>query len=465
MYTKHILINGDSRNMSLVPNESVQLIVTSPPYWQLKDYGADKQIGFNDTYEEYINNINLVWNECFRVLAPGCRLCVNIGDQFARSVYYGRYKVIPIHSEIIRFCEEVGFDYMGSIVWQKPTSMHTTGGQMVMGSFPYPRGGIVKIDFEHILLFKKIGDPSFVPKVVKENSKLSVKEWNEYFCSHWTFGGARQDKHIAVFPEELPKRLIKMFSFVGDTVLDPFMGSGTTALAARNLDRNSIGYEINKLFRKFYEDKVVLSDENSGNTFEMQEDTSVFDLHSSIEKLPYKFVDVHKMNKQVDVKQNTYGSKFETDKTLFGKESKILDPTPFDNKRNEDEPMVIVNHARRELRLLMIQKGICYLRAGDTKGSVLVQSGFERLQYVLLHTSGNEPQLFKLKKKGMFQIWTKETLIENGFNPQSSPYYIVLRFDNQHPILINKVPELKEDKNTYRAKIKKLSEFVINEKG
>ena len=120
----------------------------------------------------------------------------------------------------------------------------------------------------------------------------------------------------------------------------------------------------------------------------------------------------------------------------------------------------MVNHARRELRHLMIQKGICYLRAGDTKGSILVQSGFERLQYVLLHTSGNEPQLFKLKTKGMFQIWTRETLIEYGFNPQSSPYYIVLHFDNQNPIPMNKIPELKEDKNTYRAKIKKLSEFI-----
>ena len=125
----------------------------------------------------------------------------------------------------------------------------------------------------------------------------------------------------------------------------------------------------------------------------------------------------------------------------------------------ENEPMVLVNHARIELRKLMIQKGICYLRAGDSKGSVLVQPGFERMQYVLLHTAGNEPQLFKLKTKGKFQIWTKETLIEKGFNPHSSPYYVVLHFDNSHSIPINNIPNLKEDKNTYRAKIKKLSEF------
>lgn len=461
MSTKHLFINGDSRKMSLIPDESVQLIVTSPPYWQLKDYGADKQIGFNDSYEEYINNLNLVWYECFRVLEPGCRLCINIGDQFARSVYYGRYKVISIHSEIIRFCEEAGFDYMGSIVWQKPTSMHTSGGETVMGSFPYPRGGIVKIDYEYILLFKKIGKAAFVSKDIRETSKLTKEEWAEYFCSHWTFGGARQNKHIAVFPEELPKRLIRMFSFVGDTILDPFMGSGTTALAARNLDRNSVGYEINKSFRLFYEEKVVQTNNNKCNVFDAKEDNSTIDVFKALEKLPYKFVDVHKLNKQVDVKQNTYGSKFETDMNVLMKGQNLFDSVFLsDEKQTEREPTVLINHARRELRQLMIQKGICYLRAGDSKGSILVQSGFERMQYILLHTAGFEPQLFKLKTKGMFQIWTKETLIENGFNPHSSPYYIVLHFDNLHPIPVNKVPELKEEKNTYRAKIKNLSEFV-----
>lgn len=460
MSTTHLLINGDSRKMSLISNESVQLIVTSPPYWQLKDYGSDKQIGFNDSYEEYINNLNLVWNECFRVLEPGCRLCISIGDQFARSVYYGRYKVIPIHSEIIRSCEEVGFDYMGSIVWQKPTSMHTTGGEKVMGSFPYPRGGIVKIDFEHILLFKKIGTAIPVSKEKREASKITIEEWNKYFSSHWTFGGARQDKHIAVFPEELPKRLIRMFSFTGDTVLDPFMGSGTTALAARNLDRNSIGYEINKNFLQFYKEKVVLSNVNADAAFDTKEDHSVIDLQRALDNLQYRFVDVHKLDKLFDVKQNTYGSKFEIDKSVLTNESDLFVLNTDKEIKDVEEPMVMVNHARRELRQLMIEKGICYLRAGDTKGSVIIQSGFERMQYVLLHTAGYESQLFKLKTKGMFQIWTKETLIENGFNPQSSPYYVVLHFDNQHPLPMNKMPKLKEDKNTYRAKIKKLSEFV-----
>ncbi|MDY6257468.1 MAG: site-specific DNA-methyltransferase [Bacteroidaceae bacterium] len=457
MSTKHILINGDCRKMSQIQNESVHLIVTSPPYWQLKDYGTKNQIGFNDSYEEYINNLNLVWKECHRILMPGCRLCINIGDQFARSAYYGRYKVVPIHSEIIRFCETIGFDYMGSIVWQKPTSMHTTGGEKVMGSYPYPRGGIVKIDFEHILLFKKLGKAPTPLRKAKEESALTMEEWNEYFISHWTFNGAKQNRHIAVFPEELPKRLIKMFSYVDDTICDPFMGSGTTALAAANLRRNSIGYELNKDFRVFYKEKVIDGCIGKQCEYSFSEDNSSLDYQSSIATLPYRYVDVHKIDKQVDVKVCNYGSKFEVNAAIKD-EIKAKSNTVVISAKTE--PTVLVNHARASLKKLMIEKGICYLRAGDSKGSLLVQSGFERMQYVLLHTAGKEPLLFKLKTKGVFQIWAKETLVENGFNPRSAPYYIVLHFDAQHPIPLSKNPELSENKNTYRPKIKNLSDFL-----
>ncbi len=249
MRTNHRIIFGDARRMPLIENESVHLIVTSPPYWQLKDYGVPVQIGFDDSYEDYINNLNLVWLECHRVLYPGCRLCINIGDQFARSVYYGRYKVIPIRTEITRFCETIGFDFMGSIIWQKVTTCNTTGGATVMGSFPFPRNGIVKIDYEFILLFKKHGRPPAVDPGAKQKSRLSVEEWNLYFNGHWNFPGEKQAGHLAMFPEELPRRLIRMFSFAGETVLDPFLGSGTTTLAAINLNRHSVGYEINADFR------------------------------------------------------------------------------------------------------------------------------------------------------------------------------------------------------------------------
>lgn len=134
-------------------------------------------------------------------------------------------KVIPIRTEIIKFCESAGFDYMGAIIWQKVTTTHTTGGATVMGSFPFPRNVILKIDYEFILIFKKYGAPPKVTDEVKNQSKLTKEEWNHYFTGHWNFAGEKQDKHLAMFPEELPGRLIKMFSFVGDTVLDAFLGN------------------------------------------------------------------------------------------------------------------------------------------------------------------------------------------------------------------------------------------------
>lgn len=308
---KHILINGDSRNMTLMKDSSVHLIITSPPYWQLKDYDTQQQIGFNDSYEDYINNLNMVWSECNRILHDGCRLCINIGDQFARSVYYGRYKVIPIRTEIIRFCESIGLDYMGAIIWQKQTSMHTTGGAVVMGSYPYPRNGIVKIDYEFILIFKKQGKAPQPTKQQKELSAIDKQEWNNYFSSHWNFVGAKQDGHIAVFPEELPHRLIKMFSFVGETVFDPFMGSGTTALAAKNLQRNSVGYEINDSFKDYYKQKVCSDGIFEYSTYDFLQDTLSFDYQKNIQSLPYLFKDNVKMEKKIDPKTMQFGSKID----------------------------------------------------------------------------------------------------------------------------------------------------------
>jgi site-specific DNA-methyltransferase (adenine-specific) len=312
MKTNHKIIIGDSRNMAELQDKSVHLVITSPPYWQLKDYGAKEQIGFNDSYEDYINNLNLVWNECFRVLYEGCRLCINIGDQFARSVYYGRYKIIPIRTEIIKFCESIGFDYMGAIIWQKSTTMNTTGGATIMGSFPYPRSGIIKIDYEFILIFKKSGNSPKVSKELKEASKLSKEEWNEYFSGHWNFNGEKQDKHLAMFPEELPKRLIKMFSFVGDTVLDPFLGSGTTTLAAKNLGRNSIGYEINPQFLSFIKEKIGANKSILEVKFEFINQNAINNnWKSKIQNLPYKFHDPVKFDKKVDPKKLKFGSKID----------------------------------------------------------------------------------------------------------------------------------------------------------
>jgi len=312
--TYHKIINGDSRQMSELKDESIHLVVTSPPYWQLKDYGTENQIGFHDDYETYINHLNLTWKECFRVLHNGCRLCINIGDQFARSVYYGRYKIIPIHSEIIKFCEMIGFDFMGSIIWQKTTTMNTTGGASIMGSFPHPRNGIVKLDFEYILLFKKQGNAPKPTPEQKERSVMTTEEWNTYFNGHWYISGARQDNHLAMFPEELPKRLIKMFSFPGENVLDPFLGSGTTALVAKNLGRNSCGYEINSEFIPIIKQKLGVNDNVlfDDARFDFVKQTEVMpDFEEKIKVLPYIFEDTHKLDKKIDVKKLQFGSKLD----------------------------------------------------------------------------------------------------------------------------------------------------------
>lgn len=334
----HKVIKGDARLMHSVKDSSVQLVVTSPPYWQLKDYGSENQIGFNDSYEDYINNLNLVWSECHRALGGGCRLCVNIGDQFARSVYYGRYKVIPIKTEIIKFCEAAGFDYMGTIIWQKKTTTNTTGGGSVMGSYPYPRNGIIKIDYESILIFKKSGScvRQRVEKEAKEKSKLTNKEWNTYFSGHWNFRGERQNSHIAMFPLELPSRLIKMFSFAGDTVLDPFLGSGTTSLGAINLERNSVGYEINGDFLNVIKRKLGVGGDlpreaNVRFSDEKNNPLKEEDCRRRIARLPYIFKDTVKMERKIDPKKLAFGSKIDhsgtgSEKNSFYQVRKIISP-------------------------------------------------------------------------------------------------------------------------------------------
>ncbi len=254
------LVIGDARHMRRLADGSVHLVVTSPPYWQLKDYGHPGQIGWEQSWDEYVAALNRVWDECARVLHPGCRLCINIGDQFARAAYYGRYKVIPIRTGIIRHCEgALGLDYMGAIIWQKVTTSNPTGGATVMGSYPYPRNGIVSIDYEFILLFKKLGDAPRVSAEMKESARLTHEQWVEYFAGHWNFPGERGG-HIAAFPEELPRRLIRMFSFPGERVLDPFLGSGTTMLVAAREGRDCVGYEIDPAMRAVIEERLGTGD-------------------------------------------------------------------------------------------------------------------------------------------------------------------------------------------------------------
>jgi len=403
MKTNHKILFGDSRFMKEVGDESVNLIITSPPYWQLKDYGHSEQIGFDDSYEKYINNLNVVWAECERILKKGSRLCINIGDQFARSVYYGRYKVIPIRTEIIRFCETIGFDYMGAIIWQKVTTSNTTGGASVMGSYPFPRNGIIKIDYEFILLFKKLGKSPTVSKEIKEASKMTNEEWNEYFSGHWNFSGERQNGHIAKFPEELPKRLIKMFSFLGETVLDPFLGSGTTTLAAKNLNRNSIGYEINEKFKQIIENRLGI---DKAKLFDNDFDVK-FDVQEKIKKLkfdlPYKFVDPIKFDKKIDPRKMTFGSKvtgkekkadelfsikkiITTDRMILssGQEIKLLGIKPKESKI--DDAINFLNNLTRNSRVYIKFDGIKY----DKENHLLVYLYLKNKTFINAHLLKND---------------------------------------------------------------------------
>jgi DNA modification methylase len=247
---------SDSRAMTEIRDATIDLVVTSPPYWQIKDYGVSGQIGHGQSLHDYLKDLYHTWRECFRVLREGARLCLNIGDQFARASIYGRYKVIPLHAEFINQCEQIGFDFLGAIIWQKKTTMNPSGGATIMGSYPFPPNGIVELDYEFIHIFKKPGASKRVSQEIKAASRLTKAEWKEYFSGHWYFGGTRQKGHEAMFPEELPRRLIRMFTFQGDTVLDPFLGSGTTIKAALDLARNGIGYEINPDYLGIVPEKI-----------------------------------------------------------------------------------------------------------------------------------------------------------------------------------------------------------------
>jgi DNA modification methylase len=245
--TTHRVYFKDSRKMREVEDEEVHLIITSPPYWSIKDYGNPKQIGYRDSLPEYFRELDKVWAECIRTLKSGCRLCINIGDQYIRATEKTPYQIIPLHALMVnnlmtKYREQVL--YLGSIIWKKIPNTKTTGGASVMGSYGYPRNGYVSYNYEYIAIFKKKGKAPKVPKEVKEKSLITLPEWRELFNGIWTFKGEKQASGIAIFPETLPYRLMKMFTCERDTVLDPFLGSGTTTRVALQLGRNSIGYEI-----------------------------------------------------------------------------------------------------------------------------------------------------------------------------------------------------------------------------
>jgi len=250
--TIHRLIQGDARSLPYLGNESIHLVITSPPYWTLKRYNENpNQLGHVSDYEVFLQELNKVWEEVYRVLVPGGRLVCVVGDICLSRKKYGRHVVVPLHADICVSCRRIGFDNLNPIIWHKISNakFEANNGTKFLGK-PYEPNAIVKNDIEFILMQRKPGGYRKPTDEQRERSKINKKDFNQWFRQFWNLPGASTRPHPAPFPVELAYRLVRMFSFDGDTVLDPFCGSGTTMLAAMKSGRNSIGIEIDEEYCK-----------------------------------------------------------------------------------------------------------------------------------------------------------------------------------------------------------------------
>ena len=244
--TFHRLINGDARDLSFLDDMSVHLVVTSPPYWNLKRYNENPdQLCHIQDYETFLAELERVWRHIFRILVPGGRLVCVVGDVCVARRHYGRHLVFPLHADICVICRQIGFDNLNPIIWHKiaNASYEVPNGSKFLGK-PYEPNAIIKNDMEFILMQRKPGGYRKPTEAQREASRLTKEEFDRWFQQIWNITGASTKHHPAPFPLELAIRLVRMFSFVGDTVLDPFCGTGTTMVAALRTGRNSIGVEI-----------------------------------------------------------------------------------------------------------------------------------------------------------------------------------------------------------------------------
>lgn len=246
--TCHYLLQGDSRHLQHIPDESVQLVVTSPPYWNLKEYvHSPGQLGDIDDYEKFLQELDRVWEQIWRVLVPGGRLIVVVGDVCVARKRFGRHLVFPLHASIQEHCRHLGFDNLAPIIWYKiaNASLEAAGNGTSFLGKPYEPGGVIKNDIEFILMQRKPSGyrrPSLNARILSIIPESLHRQW---FQQIWQdVKGASTRQHPAPYPLELAERLVRMFSFAGDTVLDPFMGTGTTSIAAANWGRNSIGIDV-----------------------------------------------------------------------------------------------------------------------------------------------------------------------------------------------------------------------------
>lgn len=246
--TVHDVYEGDARDLTMLRDESVHLVVTSPPYWVLKKYNDHpNQLGDISDYDTFLEELGKVWRECQRVLVPGGRICCVVGDVCVPRRRTGRHYVMPLHADIQVQCRRIGLDVLTPILWHKITNgaLEVEGNGAGFYGKPYQPGGIVKNDIEYVLFMRKPGGYRSVSPIVKALSMLDKQEMTDWFRSIWTdVSGASTRDHPAPYPVEIANRLIRMFSFAGDTILDPFLGTATTTIAAMRTGRNSIGIEI-----------------------------------------------------------------------------------------------------------------------------------------------------------------------------------------------------------------------------
>jgi DNA modification methylase len=258
--TSHELIHGDARTASALKENSVHLVVTSPPYWTLKRYNEHKdQMGHIAPYDDFVAELDQVWRNCYRALVPGGRLIINVGDVcLSRKKNNGRHTVVPLHATIQERCKSMGFDNLAPIIWHKIANANyeVAGGGGFLGK-PYEPNAVIKNDIEFVLMQRKPGGYRSPTKHERILSIISAENYQIWFRQIWSdLRGTSSPKHPAPFPVEFAERLIRMFSFVGDTVLDPFMGTGTTNLACARWGRNSIGIELDARYFELARDRV-----------------------------------------------------------------------------------------------------------------------------------------------------------------------------------------------------------------
>lgn len=259
-----ILVHGDARHLSMIDDASVHLVLTSPPYWTLKEYNASAnvkgQLGHVADYGDFLAQLERVWTECYRVLVPGSRLVVVVGDVLLSRKKHGRHRLVPLHADIQIACQRVGFDCLAPIIWHKigSASHEVNNGKASMLGKPYEPNAIIKNGIEYILMLRKPGGYRSPTPDQRDRSRIDKADFHKWFRQVWTdVPGTRCKEHPAPFSRQLATRLIKMFSFEGDTVVDPFAGTGTTLAAALDTGRHAIGVEIDPDYFALAKTKVT----------------------------------------------------------------------------------------------------------------------------------------------------------------------------------------------------------------